>query len=389
MRKVLLSWLLMYWMPAQSQTHFYINFLSHNEETSSWNGSPYYNNNRNRLIDLSDYFYSRGIAWNMQSDWVYLSNVLTKETISLMAQTNNKSILRWMHEDRGVEMDPHAHESQYLYPDVVKLMDSIGLPESKLVGGTIYNDSNGMNIWTNLENGQYGLQFPTKFWKPDYLMSGGTPNHVADLHYFGIWNPQSPANFLQHDTTRRLRQLANGCSGRFFDTTDIHTYVDQIRQSIQKVQSGAFPANGFYVYSVFFGQADLNNTNFYNKLLELADSVDALVQTTNAEWKTFKQAYTIWETTYNKQMFQWDCNSAPLTIPDLPTNSITVYPNPGHSFIRIHIPQMNLLRIWDFQGRCVETHSLYNGQNTIPTDQLSTGLYLLQVGDRWMRWQKE
>ncbi|MBL7754937.1 MAG: T9SS type A sorting domain-containing protein [Chitinophagaceae bacterium] len=379
----------LYGLHAHSQTHFYINFLSHNEETTSWNGSLYYNNNRSRLIDLTNYFYSKGIAWNMQSDWVYLSNVLSKETAPLMAQTNNKNILRWMHEDRGVEMDPHAHESQYLYPDVVKLMDSIGLPESKLVGGTIYNDSNGMNIWTNLENGQYGLQFPAKFWKPDYLMSGGTPNHVADLHYFGIWNPQSPANFLQHDTTQRLRQLANGCSGRFFDTTDIPTYVDEIRQAITKVQNGYFPPSGFYVYSVFFGQADLNNVSFYNKLLELADSVDALVQSTNAEWKTFKQAYTVWETTYNKQMFQWDCNAAPLSGSDYTQDKLLVYPNPGTEIIYLQNGSEGELRIWDLQGRCQGTYFLNGLSTKIPVPQLASGIYILQIGNRKIRWQKE
>lgn len=390
MKRILLFFAV--WMQLfqlHSQPHFYINFLSHNEETTSWNGTLYYNNNRSKLIDLTNYFYAKGIAWNMQSDWVYLTNVLSKETTTLMAQTNNKNILRWMHEDRGVEMDPHAHESQYLYPDVVKLMDSVGLPESKLVGGTIYNDSNGVNIWTNLENGQYGQVYPNKFWKPDYLMSGGTPNHVADLHYFGIWNPQSPSNFLQHDTTRRLRQLANGCSGRVFDTTDIHTYVDQIRQAIQKVQSGAFPANGFYVYSVFFGQADLNNTNFYNKLLELADSVDALVQATNAQWKTFKQAYTIWETTFSKQMFQWDCNAAPLLVPQPETEPIWCYPNPGNEYLFIHGSNPRQVRIWDLQGRCLKTEQLQGGTARIPVQDLEPGLYLIQIADRTLRWQKE
>src|ERR1041384_1045114 len=150
-----------------SQPVVYFDFVTHNEETLQWNGTPYYTANRAKLVTLANYFQTKGITWNMQSDWVYLTNVLTQETPALTASTNGKNILRWMHEDKGVEMDPHAHESQYIYPDVVKLMDSVGLPESKLMGGTIYNDSNGINIWTNLVNGQNGLVYPARFWQPD------------------------------------------------------------------------------------------------------------------------------------------------------------------------------------------------------------------------------
>src|SRR5574337_1205592 len=95
---------------ALSQPTLYINFVSHNEETTTWNSNAYYTNNRTALISLGNYFQSNGITWNLQSDWVYLTNVLTQETSTLMAQTNNKNILRWLHEDKGVEIDPHAHE---------------------------------------------------------------------------------------------------------------------------------------------------------------------------------------------------------------------------------------------------------------------------------------
>ncbi|MEP7169633.1 MAG: hypothetical protein ABI855_09720, partial [Bacteroidota bacterium] len=173
-----------------SQPVVYFDFVTHNEETPQWNMTPYCTANRSRLVTLGNYFSANGITWNMQSDWRYLTNVLTQETPTLMATTNNKNILLWLQDDKGVEMDPHAHESQYIYPDVVKLMDSVGVTQSKLMGGSIYNDSNGVNIWTNLINGQYGLMFPNFFWQPDYMMGGGTPNHVADLKYYGFWNPQ-------------------------------------------------------------------------------------------------------------------------------------------------------------------------------------------------------
>lgn len=172
----------------EAQPVVYFNFISHNEETSTWDGLPYYTTNRTRIVSLANDFNNKGITWNMQSDWRFLKNVIQKDT-TFFGLTSGKNVLRWMHEDKGVEMDPHAHESIYIYPDVVKLMDSLGLPESKVMGGTIYNDSNGVNVWTNLINGQYGIIFPDRFWQPDYMMGGGTPNHVNDLNYYGFGIP--------------------------------------------------------------------------------------------------------------------------------------------------------------------------------------------------------
>lgn len=235
-----------------SQPVVYLNFVTHNEETLNWNNLPFYSANRTKLISLSNYFHSNGITWNMQSDWVYLTNVLTKETPSVIANTNNKNILRWMYEDKGVEMDPHAHESVYIYPDVVKLMDSIGLPESQLMGGAIYNANNGINIWTNLINGQYGIKFPNKFWQPDYMMGGGTPNHVNDIRYYGFWNPQSTTNYLTHDISNHLRHFGIGCSIKIKDTSTVAVIVNELKDLIQKVQTGQYPSTGFYLQTIFF-----------------------------------------------------------------------------------------------------------------------------------------
>lgn len=316
----------------------------------------------------------------MQSDWVYLTNVLAQETPALMATTNNKNILVWLQSDKGVEMDPHAHESQYLYPDVVKLMDSIGLPESKLMGGTIYNDNNGINIWTNLVNGQFGRIFPTKFWRPDYMMGGGTPNHVADIKYHGFWNPQSTTNYLTHDPSKRLRHIGVGCSIKIKDTSQVANIAAELRDIIQKVQTGQYPSNGFYLQTIFFEQGDLNNTAFYNKVIAVADSANAMVASGKARWKTLKQTYTQWETAYNAQMFQWECGK---TVP-VDENKIKVYPNPASDKIVIEIPgtnglASNELKIYNVLGSLVHLAILSDFRNEIDIRRLQKGMYFLQL----------
>jgi len=357
----------------------YFDFVTHNEETFQWNVPNFYSANRTKLVSLSNYFHTNGITWNMQSDWVYLNNVIMQDT-TFFPITGNKNILRWMHEDKGIEMDPHAHESQYIYPDVVHLMDSIGLPESKVIGGTIYNDSNGVNIWTNLVNGQYGIIYPNQFWKPDYMMGGGTPNHVDDIKYFGIWNPQSPSAYLTHDTATHIRHLGVGCTIKIWDTSTVAEVVAQINDVVDKVQSGQYPSNGFYLQSIFFEQASLNDLAFYNRVIEIADSANAIVASGVAQWKTFTQVTTEWETAYNAQMFQWECGEIVSDIESVTADNFMVFPNPVSEELKISCSPLkgnSEFAIFDLVGRRIATTKIETGVNQINIDvkQLHTGIY--------------
>ncbi|MBC7862406.1 MAG: T9SS type A sorting domain-containing protein [Bacteroidia bacterium] len=374
-----------------SQPVVYFNFLSHNEETNQWNGNTFYNANRLKLITLSNYFQTNGITWNMQSDWTYLTNAITKEPALVGTSTNNKTILRWMYEDKGVEMDPHGHETQYIYPDLVKLMDSIGLPESKVMGGTLYNQPNGINLWTNLINGQYGAMFPTKFWAPDYMMGGGTPMHVADLKYYGIWNPMDTANYLTHYPANHLRHIGVGCSIKIKSGDTASVIINEIKAVVQKVQSGQYPSNGFYLQTIFFEQADLNNLAFYNMVIEIADSTNALVAGGNAQWKTLKQAYTEWETTFAAQMFQWECDDVTAGVAEhTQENMSTVFPNPSNGSVTLQISNeiftkqatgktIYELKIYDGTGREVRKQEIKNQKTELLTGDLPSGIYFYQV----------
>lgn len=362
-----------------AQPVVYFNFLSHNEETNQWNGTPYYTANRAKIITLANYFQDNGITWNMQSDWVYLTNVLSKETAPMMSSTNNKNILRFLYEDKGVEMDPHAHESTYIYPDVVALMDSIGLPESKIIGGTIYNDFNGMNVWTNLINGQYGVIFPTKFWKPDFMMGGGTPNHVADIKYYGLWNPTDTNDYLTHNPASPLHHIGVGCEMKIRDTSNVAYIVAALKQVVSNVQNGSYPSNGIYLQTIFFEQGDLNNMTFYNKVIEIADSVNQMVQSGTAQWKTLKQVGDYWINTYNSQMFQWECGQITTGIDNRDDiNSFTLYPNPTQDVLFIESPSpLTEVSLFNILGE--EKRHIKGNPSSIDISNLANGLYFVQL----------
>lgn len=372
---------------AYNQSVLYFNFVSHNEETTQWNGVPYYTANRTRVINLATYFQTNGITWNLQSDWVYLSNVLTQETPAFIATTGGKNILRYLYEDLGVEIDPHGHETVYIYPDLVHLMDSIGLPESKVMGGTIYDGTNGINSWMNMSNGENGVIFPWAFWQPDYLWGAGTPGHTNDPKYFGVWNPEDTTNFLTHNTSQHIRYLATGCAIKVKDTSVVVNVVNQIRDVIEYVEDQTYPANGFYMQTIFFQQGALNNAAFYNKVVEIADSVDQLVATGHGQWKTLKQMYILWETAYSSQMFQWECGDYLGIEEEVGQFNIQLYPNPSSEKIKITInpniyQEDSEIEIFNMFGELVHQSILTNPVSEINIQDFSKGMYFYYLKNK-------
>ena len=376
-RTTTLAILLVAALQGSAQSPIYFDFVTHNEETGQWNGTPFYLMNRARCITIADHFQAIGATWNMQSDWVYLTNVITKETPSVTLNTANKNIQRWLHEDRGVEMDPHAHESQYFYPDVAALMDSIGLPESKVMGGSIYNDYNGQNLWMDLVDGQYGTIFTNYFWQPDYIMGGGTPNHVDDLNYFGFWNPQDTANYLVHDPSSHLRHIGTGCSIKIQDTSTVAYVMSQVNDLITRVQSVSYPANCLYFQTIFFEQAELNSPAFLQMVMDVADSVDALVESGAADWRTFSQAYTEWETNCGAEIFQWECGAVYTGVEE------RTWPVPLAMVFHDHIAVNGASPTARYSLFNVCGKAIWSGTRIQDEDlsDLASGLYVLHISD--------
>jgi hypothetical protein len=261
-------------------------------------------------------------------------------------------------------------------------MDSIGLPESKLMGGTLYNEYNGINVWTNLINGQYGIMFPNKFWQPDYMMGGGTPMHVADLKYYGFWNPQDTAHYLTHDTSNHMRHIGVGCEIKIKnDSVPASDIIAKINEVVNLVQSGQYPATGFYLQTIFFEQGDLNLTAFYNKVIEIADSVNAIMSTGVAQWNTLKQTYTEWENAYNAQMFQWECGQIINSIADVVENNFTVYPNPASEKITFEMNggEEASIKIFNSMGAIVHQSNINSSRKEIDVRNFSSGIYFYHL----------
>lgn len=288
-----------------------LTFVTHNEENENYTNFNYYILRRNIIIQLADYVQLKGVKWDFQSDWKFLVAVKNFDTGSVIVNTNGKNLLRWLVEDKGVSCDPHAHESSHNYADVAYLHTQLGITPAKIVGGFLYDTIVNGNNWENLETGIYGRIYTSYFWKPDILWGGGTQNHLDDPQNYGIWKPQSMANFYVHDSLKHLTLIGNGCTNKIFDTTSVTTALNRVKFLIDAIKYNLIPDSGYYTSTVFMSVGQFS-TSQLNKMKQFIDSVSVYVSQGRIQWKSIKDNYDYWNTIYNRNPFRLQCSDLPV-----------------------------------------------------------------------------
>ncbi|MDQ3019490.1 MAG: hypothetical protein M3R36_02815 [Bacteroidota bacterium] len=284
---------------------------THNEDAEPYNNYNYYRIRRNFVVQLADSIAAREVKWNFQSDWKFLQAVKNFDTGNVVLNTNGKNLIKWLIEDKGIDCDPHSHESNgYNYADVAYLHSQLGITPSKIAGGFLYDTIVGGNNWENLEAGIFGRMYAAYFWKPDILWGGGTQNHLNDPQNYGAWKPQSMANFYFHDTSKHLTLIGNGCNNKIFDTTQVTTVVQRIRNVVNAISYGVWPDSGFYTATVHTQIGSLNISQI-NKVMQFIDSIKTFVIQGKVIWKNIDEIYDTWNTSYGKNPFWMGCSLIP------------------------------------------------------------------------------
>ncbi|CAM2005371.1 hypothetical protein [Acanthopleuribacter pedis] len=88
---------------------------------------------RDNLVERLQLIPSHGAALNWQSDHVVLEAILDFENQVDQSNTNDKNIVRYLVEDLGFSVDPHAHTSYCA--DVAEIMGPLGITPSNVLGG--------------------------------------------------------------------------------------------------------------------------------------------------------------------------------------------------------------------------------------------------------------
>ena len=160
-----------------------------------------YMNLRARLIELAERSRSHGLAWSLQPDWKYLEAARVYEDAQTMATTGGKNVFRYLHEDLGVAIDPHSHESGgYNYSDVAHLLGVLGVGGSTVIGGHIWDPAlPSFQAWDRFRVPVAGIKYPEVMWRGALLIGAGTPNHVNDPLVSGVWRPRDRDHFFDDD----------------------------------------------------------------------------------------------------------------------------------------------------------------------------------------------
>jgi len=282
----------------------HLTVVSHNEEPAG--GRPdytadinYYLSNRKLVKQLAETITSRGAKYNFQSDWNYLTAVAMFDTGAVTANTNGKNIVRWMKEDLGVEVDPHAHESQYNYADVAYLIGQLGVTPSKNVGGFLYDPPDNPQGWEQHEAGVYGTVYPSYFWRADNLWGAATYLHQGiDDASSGMWRPKDRYNFYVDDTTQRLAYIGRGCGG-----------LAGLVQLVDDIQTGKAPSTGFYTANLMLIQDWMDSVS----IAQLGATIDSLAPSVaqgRIVWSTLSQTANNWKTQHAAKESRYTCDTA-------------------------------------------------------------------------------
>jgi hypothetical protein len=303
--------------PAQGVTPIYVSFHSHNEDAGYWSGLVTNRRNyltyRSDLIERVNLIASRGATFNWQSDHPVLRAMAAYERGPLLRSTGNKNVLRWMVEDKGVEVDPHGHLAMYNYADLAYLIQALGVtPSGTIAGVTIYEcgDLPGTIEWLDWAS-VVGLQgdgtihgnvYPDAVWAPDLLHGGAMAGHGYDDSTSGAWNCGTGSDFHVHQPSGNVTVIGTGYGAdEMLVGSDAHYgsggYLSELAA---KIASGELPADQIYTASVIVRDApstrEVPDTN--QALEDFLDAIQPLVDSGQIVYATLSQVRDIWQTTY-------------------------------------------------------------------------------------------
>ncbi|MBU1634629.1 carboxypeptidase regulatory-like domain-containing protein [bacterium] len=275
----------------------YVSIITHNEEPSSRPGGyPDFVNNesafwqhRESLIEFASMLHAEGVKYNYQSDWNFLLAATKYDTGA--ASTNSKNFLRYLKEDLGFEIDPHAHETQYNYADVAYLIEELGVPVSQTTGGFLAfpPESSKLEYFRQPITGSIYSDYT---WQAEILWGGATLFHQNEdsLWISGIWKPQDNEHFLTHDENAPLPEVGgyrNNWQG--------------LNKLLQKQQNGELEEGKIYTQTIFAGQNSMLNPQF---IQDFQQQIQALSEYTRAgliQWVGLAEVIDIWESQYNSE----------------------------------------------------------------------------------------
>ncbi len=379
----------------------YLNLVTHNELTDPIDyesNISQYNQMTSTVKKLADFVISKNARWNYQTCSEYV--VATHKHQN--AATNTEDILEYMDRTNQIDVDPRGKTDfkyKYNYADVVKLLDSAGVKDSKTVGGFIASPSNVADWEIFRSPIKPNLIKNASEWQAEILWGGGSFNHSQDLNNFGVWKPKNKVDFFEHDSNANLWFIGNGCSNVVTNTTNPDEIVQNITRITDLIASGALASDQFYSAVIMTNQRDFSDA-YYQKITSIITSLEPLVREGKIIWATIREKLNAWKAfsaNTGISYSQTDCDDLNyLSSTDnqeiqpeqqindsLENSGIHVFPNPTSAELNIttsHIPNGGLLlRIYNSMGKEVLQQTIHQNTITLDLSFFEKGFYFLSL----------
>ncbi len=265
---------------------------------------------------------------------------------------------------------------------MVSLIDSVGVPDSRTVGGFIYYPYTSAD-WTPYLSPITGTHYG-RIWNARILWGAGSiPAHSHDAHNFGIWKPlgsTDSTSFFTHSPSTPVWVEGNGCSAVLHDTTDPIDVFNTIKDVAQKISSGYWPTDKFYSMSVMINQRNFS-AGFVTKVNRLLDSINTLVAANMVEWATINEkfdTFQAWSTVTSRTHSMWTCEDVPLaTAAQAKPGAPLLYPNPARDVL--YIDNANNV---DYSIAAIDGIIMQKGNSTangVNITNLPPGFYIINI----------
>src|SRR3989344_106744 len=278
-----------------SSNVIYVSIVTHNEEPLSGQYPDFVSDedafweHREALVNFAKMLNEEGVEYNYQSDWNFLlaATMYDKGTSS----TNGKNFLRYLKEDLGVEIDPHAHETQYNYADFAYLINQLGVAPSRTVGGFLASPPE-QSKEEYFRQSLKGVKYPDYSWKAEILWGAGTAQHKDDegISASGIWRPKDNENFLVNDNSA-LPHIGGYNPTNWQGLNDL----------VEKQKNGELEEGKIYTQTIFAGQNNMLQSSYIEDFRQQIQSLSEYTDAGLIKWVGLKEVISIWKSEYDSE----------------------------------------------------------------------------------------
>ena len=272
---------------ANAAPPIYACYVTHIEDSVKIQDRDKYRIDRGVLLELAKAITNNGAAYDFQSDWSFLSEVGTYDAGPIVIDTDGKNLIRYFHENLGVSVDPHSHETSYNIADVAYMIEELGVTPSSVVGGFIYSPADDSN-WERFSQPIPGLKFPSFSWTGTLLWGGATRGHTGnDERSSGLWFPYSKTYFYRNKPGGTLSHIGGG----------LRDY-EGLLELLARQEAGMLSAGGMYTSSIFFSQSESCNPITRLNVQSQISALQPYVDSGRLIWVTLPEMADIWRNQY-------------------------------------------------------------------------------------------